>query len=77
MILQAIVDNNYRFRNIYCGSPGSCHDAAVFQTSKLYKNYNLLIPKIGNENGIKCVSALSYNRRSCLSVTGMAHQRIH
>ncbi|XP_011873844.1 PREDICTED: putative nuclease HARBI1 isoform X2 [Vollenhovia emeryi] len=45
MILQAVVDNNYRFRNIHCGSPGSCHDAAVFQTSKLYRNCNLLIPK--------------------------------
>ncbi|XP_039311912.1 protein ALP1-like isoform X1 [Solenopsis invicta] len=45
MILQVVVDNKYRFRNIYCGSPGSCHDAAVFQTSKLYKNHNLLIPK--------------------------------
>ncbi|XP_032686452.1 protein ALP1-like [Odontomachus brunneus] len=45
IILQAVVDHNYRFRNIYCGTPGSCHDAAVFQTSQLYKNYNLLIPE--------------------------------
>ncbi|XP_031327606.1 protein ALP1-like [Photinus pyralis] len=45
MILQAVVDHSYRFRNINCKSPGSSHDAAVFQQSVLFKQQEQLIPK--------------------------------
>ncbi|XP_066590514.1 uncharacterized protein [Prorops nasuta] len=34
--LQAVVDCDLRFRNIYCGEPGSLHDAHVFRKSLLY-----------------------------------------
>ncbi|XP_026830950.1 protein ALP1-like [Ooceraea biroi] len=44
MVLQAVVNNTYKFRNIFCGEPGACHDAAVFKKSNLYKNHDSLIP---------------------------------
>ncbi|XP_066600586.1 uncharacterized protein [Prorops nasuta] len=34
--LQAVVDSNMRFTNIYCGEPGSFHDVRVFRRSLLY-----------------------------------------
>ena len=37
MILQAVVDHNYLFRDICTGWPGSVHDARVFGNSKLYR----------------------------------------
>ncbi|XP_071579940.1 uncharacterized protein [Temnothorax nylanderi] len=41
----AVVDHNGRFRNIVIKHPGSCHDAAVFKESNLYKNADTIIPK--------------------------------
>lgn len=35
--LQAVVDSDMRFMNIYCGEPGSLHDARVFRRSLLYE----------------------------------------
>ena len=37
MIVQAIVDHNYLFRDICVGWPGSVHDARVFVNSAIYK----------------------------------------
>ncbi|XP_018372880.1 PREDICTED: putative nuclease HARBI1 [Trachymyrmex cornetzi] len=46
--LQAIVDADMCFTNIYCGEPGSLHDARVFRRSLLYEmviqDKNLLFP---------------------------------
>jgi hypothetical protein len=44
IILQAVVDHTYRFRNINYQSPGSCHDASVFSRSQIYRDSNRLIP---------------------------------
>jgi len=38
--LQAVVDADMRFTNIYCGEPGSLHDARVFRRSFLYETAN-------------------------------------
>ncbi|XP_011883584.1 PREDICTED: putative nuclease HARBI1 [Vollenhovia emeryi] len=38
--LQAVVDANMKFTNIYCGQPGSLHDARVLRKSELYKSAN-------------------------------------
>ncbi|XP_066603752.1 putative nuclease HARBI1 [Prorops nasuta] len=36
IILQAVVDVNMKFTNIYCGEPGSLHDARVLRRSVLH-----------------------------------------
>lgn len=36
IILQAVVTSDMRFTNIYCGEPGSLHDARVLRRSSLY-----------------------------------------
>ena len=36
IIVQAVVDHNYLFRNVYIGWPGSVHDARVLANSLLY-----------------------------------------
>lgn len=38
--LQAVVDTNMKFTNIYCGQPGSLHDARVLRKSVLYNSAN-------------------------------------
>lgn len=38
--LQAVVDANMRFLNIYCGEPGSLHDARILRRSPLYETAN-------------------------------------
>lgn len=35
--LQAVVDSHMRFTNIYCGEPGSLHDARVLRRSPLHE----------------------------------------
>ena len=35
IVLQAVVDVKYLFRDVYCNTPGSAHDAAVFRRSPL------------------------------------------
>lgn len=35
IVLQAVVDVQYLFRDIYCNTPGSAHDATVFRRSPL------------------------------------------
>ncbi|XP_034944035.1 protein ALP1-like [Chelonus insularis] len=46
--LQGVVDPEMRFINVYCGEPGSLHDARVLRRSPLYhaanNNQNLLFP---------------------------------
>lgn len=38
--LQAVVDANMKFTNIFCGQPGSLHDARVLRKSVLYNSAN-------------------------------------
>ena len=40
IIVRAVVDHNYLFRNVYCGWPGSVHDARVLANSLLYSKAN-------------------------------------
>lgn len=40
IIVQAVVDHNYLFRNVYSGWPGSVHDARVLANSLLYSKAN-------------------------------------
>ena len=48
IIMQAVVDCNYRFRDVVIGWPGSVHDARVLSNSLLYKKgmENQLFPGI-------------------------------
>lgn len=39
--LQAVVDANMRFTNIYCGEPGFLHDSRVLRRSPLYETASL------------------------------------
>ncbi|XP_064462179.1 uncharacterized protein LOC135372507 [Ornithodoros turicata] len=46
LVLQAVVDDRMRFRNIYCALPGSAHDASVLKSSRLYTDNSQLIPQV-------------------------------
>ena len=37
MLMQAVVDSNYCFTDIYIGWPGSIHDARVFSNSAIFQ----------------------------------------
>ncbi|XP_033113465.1 protein ALP1-like [Anneissia japonica] len=37
ILLQGLVDHNYKFIDFDVGQPGKCHDAYVFEMSKLYR----------------------------------------
>ena len=37
IVLQALVDHQYRFFNVYVGWPGSVHDAHISSNSEVYK----------------------------------------
>ena len=45
VVLQAVIDPNYMFRDIYCNTPGSAHDAAVFHRSPLANILRDKMPK--------------------------------
>ena len=45
IVLQAVIDPNYIFRDIYCNTPGSAHDAAVFHRSPLAALLSDKMPK--------------------------------
>ena len=36
VVLQAVVDHEYKFLNIFVGWPGSCHDARIFANSEIF-----------------------------------------
>ena len=40
VVMQAVVDCNYFFRDIVIGWPGNVHDARILSNSKLYKKRN-------------------------------------
>lgn len=45
VVLQAIVDHQYLFRDISCKLPGSNHDADVLRESAFFKNLGNIMPK--------------------------------
>ena len=40
ILMQAVVDCNYLYRDVVIGWPGSIHDARVFSNSAIYKKGN-------------------------------------
>ena len=56
MVVQAVVDHNYLFIDLYIGWPGSVHDAQVLANSAIYcksNNKELLqgdVLAVGNHN---------------------------
>ena len=44
IVLQAVVDNHFLFRDIYCNTPGSAHDVTVYLRSPLYDFLDRRIP---------------------------------
>ncbi|GAB0089943.1 hypothetical protein DMENIID0001_045710 [Sergentomyia squamirostris] len=45
IVMQAVVDNEYKFRDICIKFPGSCHDAYIFRNSNLFKYHDREIPE--------------------------------
>jgi len=45
IVLQAIVDHRYLFRDISCKFPGSCHDADALRESNFYQNLDAMMPR--------------------------------
>ena len=43
MISQALLDEEYKFMDIYVGCAGKMHDARVLRNSKLYENGQMFI----------------------------------
>lgn len=61
IILQALVDSRYRFRDILVGWPGKCHDARVFKNSPLIKeciSRSFLSNELSKEIGGKSIGPL-------------------
>ena len=51
IIMQAVVDSGYIFRDVVIGWPGSVHDARVLSNSSIYQNgnRNQLFPEISTK----------------------------
>ena len=56
ILMQAVVDHDYRFTDVYIGWPGRVHDARVFANSKIFRKAedNTLFPNyIVNIEGVQ------------------------
>ncbi len=75
IVLQAMVDHEYRFMNVYAGSPGSVHDARILSNSKLFAmgEAGTFVP-----NSVRTMSACAccYPWRSSLSTPSMVNETI-
>ena len=45
IVLQAVVDGYYRFRNVYANTAGAAHDSTVFARSTLSNNLRQILPQ--------------------------------
>ena len=45
IVLQAVVDGNFKFRDIYANTPGAAHDASVFHRSPLSQFIHTRMPR--------------------------------
>ena len=41
ILMQAVVDHDYRFTDVYIGWPGQVHDARVFDNSRIFRKTGL------------------------------------
>ena len=74
VVLVAVVDYKYQFLNVYCGWPGSVHDARVFSHSLIYENSTngTLFPDYFTKNWQKRCTTF-FNRKLSLSLGNMPH----